>query len=61
MSDKPTSLPMAILDYFGKKPGQSTAEFMQELKALTAEDKAELRVLLRAKGYPVVDAPLSQS
>ena len=55
MSDtKPTSLPAALMHYFGKKPEQTTAEFMAELKALSDQDKAEFRELLRGIGYPVV-------
>jgi uncharacterized protein YcgL (UPF0745 family) len=47
------SFPAAVMDYFGKKPGQSNLEFMQELRALTDEDKAELRELLKGQGYPL--------
>lgn len=38
-----------IIHFFGKKPGQTTAEFREELKALTDEDKAELAALVRAR------------
>ena len=34
------SFTKAIVDYFGKKPGQTLPEFQQELKALTPEDRA---------------------
>jgi hypothetical protein len=30
----------AIVEYFGKKPGQTLSEFTAELKALTPEDRA---------------------
>lgn len=30
----------ALVDFFGKQPGQSVGEFMQEIKALTQEDRA---------------------
>ena len=47
------SLPAAMMDFFGKKPGQTTAEFVQELKGLTPEDKAEFRQDLKERGYNV--------
>ena len=34
-----TSFTKAIVDYFGKKPGQTLPEFQAELKALTPEDR----------------------
>jgi len=34
------SFTKAVVDYFGKKPGQTLPEFQQELKALTPEDRA---------------------
>lgn len=39
----------AINKFFGKKEGQSLTEFMQEMKALSAADKAELGDLARAE------------
>lgn len=53
MSDRKAivSFPLAMLDYFGKKPGQETLGFMEELKALTATDKAEFREMLKEQGY----------
>ena len=32
----------ALLDYFGKKDGQTTAEFAAEIKALSDEERIEL-------------------
>lgn len=32
----------AIKEYFGYLPGQGPAQFLQEIKALTPEDKKEL-------------------
>ena len=57
MEDKSYSLTTAMLDYFGKHPGQSTAEFAQELKALTDADKAEFRAALIKLGYRITIAP----
>lgn len=34
------SFTKAIVDYFGKKPGQTLQEFQGEIKALTPEDRA---------------------
>ena len=46
-----TSFPAACMDYFGKRPGTGSADFIQELKTLTDEDKRQLRELLREVGY----------
>jgi hypothetical protein len=37
---------IAAKRYFGYLPGETTAHFVQELKALTKEDKEELAPLL---------------
>jgi chitinase len=34
------SFTKAINEFFGKKPGQTTTEFMQEIKALSAADRS---------------------
>jgi hypothetical protein len=39
-----------------KRPGQSAAEFMQEIKALTPEDRQWYQRELEAAGYPVLNA-----
>lgn len=36
------SFTKAILNYFGKKPGQSMGELAAEIKTLTEKDKADL-------------------
>lgn len=48
---KPTSLPAALMHFFGKKPDQTTADFMQEIKALTDEDRKDFRAMLSERGY----------
>jgi hypothetical protein len=48
-----TSFASACFDYFGKKAGQSTQDFMAELKELTPEDKAQLTKLFREVGYAI--------
>ena len=47
------SLIVAISKYFGKKSGQTLAEFQAEVKALSEKDKAELTELLKAEGYEI--------
>jgi len=48
--DLSKSTPMtAMLDYFGK--GKGPTAFMEEIKALTPEDKAYFAVALREVGY----------
>lgn len=50
-TNKVYTLTSALLDYFGKKPGQSNTEFLEELRDLTSEDKAYFRVELERVGY----------
>lgn len=45
------SYPQAVMDYFGKKPDETTQEFMGELKALSDSDKADFRFMLKEIGY----------
>lgn len=42
---------MACREFFGNKPGQSLQEFAAEIRALTAEDRAELIEMFRTVGY----------
>ena len=44
------SFPAAMLDYFGKN-GKDNVAFMGELKALSDQEKAEFRAMLKAIGY----------
>ena len=52
-----------LIDFMGKKPGQTTTEFAAELKQLSTEEKFELATLAlielkkqnRAAGDAVVD------
>lgn len=50
---KSMSFVAACLDFFGKKPGQSSVDFMQEIRQLTTEDRAELTKLLPSVGYEI--------
>ena len=53
-ANKTYSFTTAMLDFFGKLPGQSTMDFATELKALTDADKAEFRAGLVAYGYKLI-------
>ena len=44
----------ACNNFFGRKPGQSLAEFSAELKELTEADRAELIALFPSVGYTIV-------
>ena len=44
---------MAIRDFFGMKPDETIAQFMEELKTLTKEDREELTRLLIKLGYKI--------
>jgi hypothetical protein len=48
-----TSLGAAMLDYFGKN-GKDTQGFMAEFRALTQDDRAEFKRLLKEIGYAIV-------
>ena len=43
----------AIRDFFGMKPGETIAQFMEELKALTPTDKEEIVRFLIKLGYKI--------
>ena len=49
------SLTTAMLDFFGKKPGQSVADLAAEFKALTVADKVEFKAALIKLGYKISD------
>jgi len=53
MADKELSFIAACKDYFGYKPGQTLGDFMNEIRLLTDEDKAQLRVEFLKVGYTV--------
>lgn len=54
--EKIMSFASAMLDYFGKN-GKSSVEFMQEMKALTPDDRQFFRSELARVGYKLNDAP----
>ena len=44
----------AMRDFFGMKPGETLQEFMQEMKALTQEDREDFRIMLGQVGYTII-------
>jgi hypothetical protein len=52
------SFTKAVLDYFGKKPGQTAMELQAELKALTPDDRAYFRREFLKVGIEV-EAPVA--
>ena len=52
---KEYSLAMAIRDFFGYRTGQTAMDFMGEMKALNADDKAEFKAGLIRTGYKIKD------
>ena len=53
---KEMSLVMALKDYFGMKPGQTSMDFLKEVKELTDEDKIWFRDNLPSVGYKITTA-----
>ncbi len=54
------SFPVACMQFFGKKDGQTTLDFRNEYKALTFADKMELYAEFQAMGIPC-EAPLADT
>lgn len=52
---KKCSFVMAMRHHFGYRPGEGLKQFSEELKSLTAEDKAELKTLLTAEGFTITE------
>lgn len=51
-----STLTKALKDYFGYKPGQNLTEFMQEIKALTPDDRAYFKREFVKVGYEIIEA-----
>ena len=49
----PISLLALCRKFFGFKPGQSLTEFGEEFKAMSPEDKADLKKSFEAMGYTI--------
>lgn len=56
MEVKKLTFMAACKDYFGAKEGQTSMQFAQEIKALTAEDRAEIGKGLEQNGYEILNA-----
>ena len=50
-----SGLMSACMDFFGKTEGQKLPEFRDEVNALTADDKTEIKSSLVAVGYKIKD------
>lgn len=51
----PVTLIGACKDFFGTQPGQTLAEFRDEIKALTDKDREDIKQWLAAEGYTFKD------
>lgn len=51
-----STLVKACKEYFGFKPGQNLTDFMNEVKALTPEDRAYFKREFVKAGYEIVEA-----
>jgi hypothetical protein len=51
--DTPQGLIALCKEFFGFKPGQTLMEFRDEFKALSPEDKDDLRKSFEAAGFKV--------
>lgn len=56
MEPKKMTFMAACKDFFGLHQGQTSLQFGQEIKALTAEDRAEIRAGLEQNGYEILQA-----
>lgn len=56
MEVKKMTFMSACKDYFGLKTGQTPVEFGREIKALTEDDRAEIRKGLEQNGYEILQA-----
>lgn len=52
----PMTFMAACRDFFGLKEGQTALQFGQEIKALTEQDRKEIREGLEQNGYTIVQA-----
>lgn len=44
----------AMMDFFGKKEGQTSLEFMKEVKELTDLERAQFKGWLSDSGYEII-------
>jgi hypothetical protein len=55
---KRMSFVAACKDFFGIKPGQSSVEFMKEIKELSPKDRTDLIAMFPSVGYEIEGAAL---
>lgn len=48
------TLTKALMDQFGKKPGQSLQEFQAEIKTLTEKDRADFTAMFAGEGIEII-------
>lgn len=56
MDKKQMTFVQACRDFFGLKEGQGLKDIMLEIKALTLEDRTEIKTGLEANGYEITSA-----
>jgi len=56
MANKKMTFMQACKDFFGLHNGQTTMEFAKEIKALTDDDRKEIRAGLEQSGYEILQA-----
>ena len=52
-TNKTKTLLGALMDFFGKKPGQTLQDFSAEMKTLTDADRAYFKAELEKVGYQI--------
>lgn len=50
----PKTFAVQCMAFFGRKEGQTLAQFAAEIRQLTDTDRKELTKLLASEGYPVL-------
>lgn len=55
MDTQKVTFVVACKKFFGLHPGQTLAQFGEELKQLTAADRAELTALFPSVGFDIVE------
>lgn len=56
MEIKKLTFLQACKDFFGLKDGQSTMDFAKEVKALTEQDRSDIKNGLEKNGYEIIQA-----
>lgn len=59
MDLKKTTFVMACMTFFGKKDGQTTPQFAQELKAIQGQDRTDFVEMFRTVGFDATQETVS--